>query len=330
MPKSASEALMPDISAKSSKNEILAAYNQALARLAEKQDDTATVVVLRKQQENILQEATKATSKPILEELGQLKIKLLKEVDQLTDSLTREMQTLTTTRDAIKIEQQRLEELYQIQQKANTLEALLKAHKDEQEVFTQKQTQQIQEGQQKIIQLENEYREKREQLEKTSKREEEEYIYNTELSRRKEQDAYLTKKLQLEKELFEQKEALNKREQSIAEQEKLLANLQAQVAMFDQSMAKEVAQAESTLKAKLEHDHRFALELAKKEAESQQKLLEQKIIYLEAKIKEQTQLIGQLTSKSDEASAQVQAIACRALDTSAQRFAYTTKEKEEI
>ena len=58
------------------------------------------------------------------------------------------------------------------------------------------------------------------------------------------------------------------------------------------------------------------------------KLNEQKISYLEAKIREQDQLIKTLTQKADAATEQVQSIANRALDTSVQRFAYPLNSEE--
>jgi len=57
-------------------------------------------------------------------------------------------------------------------------------------------------------------------------------------------------------------------------------------------------------------------------------LNEQKISYLEAKIREQDQLIKTLTQKADAATEQVQSIANRALDTSVQRFAYPLNSEE--
>ena len=58
-----------------------------------------------------------------------------------------------------------------------------------------------------------------------------------------------------------------------------------------------------------------------KEIEGEQKLKDQKIESLSAKIKEQEATIKQLTDKANQASSQVQDIANRALDTS-QRINY--------
>lgn len=70
------------------------------------------------------------------------------------------------------------------------------------------------------------------------------------------------------------------------------------------------------------------MELQSKENMPSQKLSEQKISYLEAKINEQDLLIKTLTQKADAATEQVQSIANRALDTSVQRFVYPLSSEE--
>lgn len=67
----------------------------------------------------------------------------------------------------------------------------------------------------------------------------------------------------------------------------------------------------------------IALDLAQCDADAKLKLAEQKPIYLEQKIQEQEQLMKNLNTKMNKASAQMQKIACRVLDTSAQRFIHT-------
>lgn len=53
------------------------------------------------------------------------------------------------------------------------------------------------------------------------------------------------------------------------------------------------------------------------------------LIYLEDKIKKQENTIQELTAKADNATQQVQSIACRALDTSGQRFVSLATNKQE-
>ena len=121
----------------------------------------------------------------------------------------------------------------------------------------------------------------------------------------------------------EQQENLKKREETIAQQENLFAELQKKVETFDQEIAKQIKQTEASLSEKLGQEHKFALDLIQRDADAQLKLAEQKALYLEQKIQEQDLLMKQLNVKMNEASTQMQQIACRALDTSAQRFVHT-------
>ncbi len=90
---------------------------------------------------------------PILEELGTLKIKLSKEVDLLTETLSKEIHALTTVREAIALEQSNLKELYQINQNAHILAALLKAQKDKSEQFDQTMEEKKEEWDKKLSQI---------------------------------------------------------------------------------------------------------------------------------------------------------------------------------
>lgn len=96
-------------------------------------------------------------------------------------------------RQAITIEQKHLEELYQINETANTLSALLQTQSEQKQQFRldmelsrqnfeqEMATQKLQWQEQKS-KLEQEYKERKELLEKIRKREEEEYGYALELS----------------------------------------------------------------------------------------------------------------------------------------------------
>ncbi len=182
--------------------------------------------------------------------------------------------------------------------------------------------------QKQLTELETTYKERKEFLEKQRKREDDEYQYNLEMTRRKDSDDYNQRKAQLEKALEEQKIILDQREARVSEQETLLNDLTLKVEGFSDVVKQAVAEAEQSLRGQLEKEHHHLLELQLKENTASQKLSEQKISYLEAKIKEQDQLIKTLTQKADAATEQVQSIANRALDTSVQRFAYPLNSEE--
>ncbi|ALN41904.1 hypothetical protein ASQ44_07440 (plasmid) [Rickettsia rhipicephali] len=103
-----------------------------------------------------------------------------------------EFEKLANLREAIILEQQHLQELYQINEIANSLSALLQAQAEQKERFEQEISQRKQDFEQDInsqklhwqqqrAALEQDYKEQKELLSKTRKREEEEYNYTLEL-----------------------------------------------------------------------------------------------------------------------------------------------------
>jgi hypothetical protein len=320
-----------EISVKSTKDQILAAYNEVLIQLTEKQVATPQEHKKQEEKQQIVIKATNNSSDDILADLSTLKSKTIKQIDHLSEQLLNEFQKLANLHEAIILEQKHLQELYQIHETTNTLSALLQAQAEQKEHF-EIEMQQIRQSfqqemaseksnwkQQRTI-LEQDYKEQKDILTKTRKREEEEYNYSLELKRRKETDAYNDKKILMEKELSELKDNLLKRETDLAAKEQEYVTLKIQVDEMPHKIKEAVLNAETLLRTQLLQQYEFDSQLKQKEYEGILKLNEQSIGYLEDKIKKQEIYIKELTEKADNATQQVQSIACRALDTSGQRF----------
>lgn len=324
-----------DISIKNTKEQILLAYNQVVGKLTDKQLESPQEKKKKDEDIALVVKAVKNTPESILNELGDLKYRTIKQVDVLSEQLIAEFSKLSDIREAVVLEQKHLEDLYQIKDTANTLAALIKTNEIEKENFDQLMQQQKAaldqeislkqtEWQSKQEQLEKGYNERKELLEKNRKREEEEYKYNLELLRRKETDEYNNKKVIQEKELAEMTADISKREADLISKESLFTDLEAKVVAFPNELIKSIVQAENKLKAELEQKFKYTSELREKENEANCKLYEQKVSYLESRITEQDQIVKELTQKAHDATKQVEAIACRALDTSTQRIIYNT------
>lgn len=330
---------IPEVSLKSTKDQILAAYNQAVSKLNEKKNDNPQENKQKEEKTHVVEIASKLTSESILKDLSNLKIKSIQHIDTLSENLLNEFTKLTTIRRAIEAEQHHLHEMYQIKETANTLAALIQVQAEEKEIFErekafkqQKFNEEMKESQEvwqkRLADLEADYKEKKESLEKQRNREKEDYQYTLEIGRRKEVDAYNQRKAELEKELEDKRIALDQRAVKIKEQEALFNELSLKVEGFSDVMKQAVAEAEQNLRSLLEKEYHHSLELHLKESKAFEKLSEQKISYLETKIKEQDRLIQTLTQKADAATEQVQSIANRALDTSVHRFVYPLSSEE--
>jgi len=323
-----------EVSVKSTKEQILTAYNEVLNRLTEKQP-TPQEQKVKEEEQNIIKKTAAIDNDNIIADLSDLKSKTIKQIDNLSEQLLGEFQKLANIREAITIEQKHLQDLYQINENANTLSALLQAHLEQKEklkseieatrqAFEHEMSVKKTEWGEQKTKLEQEYKEKREILEKSRKREEEEYTYNLELTRRKELDEYRNQKLTMDKELSDLKDDLLKRETGLLKQEEHYELLKIQVEQIPDRIKQEITDHEEQLRTRLLEQYEFESKLKQQEYEGQLKLKDQNVNYLLEKVKEQEAMIKELVAKADMAINQVQSIACKALDTSAQRFVTTS------
>ena len=117
------------ITVKSTKNEILDAYN----RLIKEQEKMIVRDRLEEKEEVSKREKVKQASendkKGIIHKIAELKIEINNALDILSKNLIEEKGRFDEIQEAKKIESERLKELYGITENARTLEALLLAQK---------------------------------------------------------------------------------------------------------------------------------------------------------------------------------------------------------
>lgn len=328
---SAPEKTPAEISAKSTKIEILEAYQEALKQLQNTSDKNPQQKQEIKEQRETLVRAAKNSEHSIISNLADLKINLTKQIDQLSEQVLCEFNRLSDIQKAIATEQEHLKNLYEIKETAHTLSALLITQEDETKKhkismqnfhadFELEMAEKRKHWKKELQILEQEYQEFKAELDRKRVREEEEYAYRLEVSRKKEEDEYKTKKSTLEKQLADKKLMIEQGEAELKLRENELVQLRKTVDAIPAEIAKAVEDAKKQVTYELETKFKFETELKGKELEGERKLTEQKIITLEAKIKEQQALIDTLMVKADVATEQVKSIACQALDASSDRF----------
>ena len=331
------------ISSKSTKNEILSAYEDMLKKVNETKIEEPKKIQEEKKNSEIIAEVSKHNGDSIMESIASLKISMGKELDKISDILVTKNLEFEQIQKAIQFEKNNLKDLYNISAEADSLAALIMAQNNKKETFEKEisDKQQAFDEQMKSQKdtLEHEISAKKEawDLEKTKKeqeikdfktatekertRENEEYTYNLNLKRKKETDQYEEKKNLQEKELKEKKIAFEKeiteREQNIEKSENELKNLRLKVEGFPNELTNAIASAEKTLKEKLETQYHFDIEITAKQTEGELKLKEQTIESLKNKIKEQEQYIKELTERVGNADKSVKDIAVKAIESSA-------------
>jgi hypothetical protein len=319
----------PEITAKSTKNDILEAYNALLKRLQEQKPVDRQAEKEKVEKKAIVETAAQNSVEKIVKGLADLQLAMTKSLDDMEAQLLSEFKKLHGIRQAIEIEQKNLEEIHEIRVNADSLAALLLAQKEQKQAceaeMAQKRAEFEAEVAQKRLQWKKEQddyervkKEREEETKKARQREEEEYTYTLQLQRKKDQDIYAARKEALEKELEEKRQALEKswseREAVLSTRENELADLKARVEAFPVALDKAVSETEKNVTERLRFIHKHEAEMLAKETEGERKLSQQIIASLDAKIKEQEEQLRQLTQKANEAGLQVQSIAIKAIE----------------
>jgi hypothetical protein len=331
------------VSDKSTKTEILDAYNEMLQKVKEQKAMDGKAVKKEVEEKETVKRASLHSVEGIVKNLADLKLEIIKSMDGLGEKLIGEYKKLTELQQAIDIEEKVIDEIHNIKVQAESLTSLLVTQKEKRAAFeaemedkkadfdddmTQKRLQWKKEQEE----FEFAKKEREAQLKKERQREEEDHTYNLQLKRKKETDAYEEKKTALEKALTDKKTALEKefeeREAAISAKEKEFGDLKTRVEAFQKEIEKAVKDTEKAITERLTFTYRHDSELSEKEIEGERKLFHQKVEALESKIKEQEELVRQLTQKAHEAGLQVQNIAIKAIEgASSQRI---TMEREKV
>lgn len=314
------------------KKEILSAYNDLLKKKEAENSKHPKEEKAEKLKDETVKVARSLSAEGIVKGLADLKLNISFSIDKIEDTLLQEFQKLEKLQEAISYESDYLEELYGIKANADSLAVLLTANKEKKQAFETEMEQRkiifdeiMQEKKQawdkEQKEREQKWKEEEADRKKAISREEEEYKYAKSLSRKKEEDEYQAKKATQEKELAEKKQtverALEEREKIVATKEQELETLRGQVATFPSTVEKEIAAARKQLEEQLTTRHQFEKDLFTKEMQGENKLSQQAITSLHAKIKEQDNLIASLNEKANTAGSQVQTIALKALDSAA-------------
>jgi DNA repair exonuclease SbcCD ATPase subunit len=152
-----------------------------------------------------------------------------------------------------------------------------------------------------------------------AERAEEEYAYDTQLQRKKEQDAFAEGLRQHAAQERDRKEKLEKewatRDEALKLRETELESLRKQVSEFPLVLKKETDTAAAIVGNRVKSEWELKLTLATKDAETAQRVASMEIASLKETCTKQAQAIQALQTELNEAKRQVQAIAEKALES---------------
>jgi len=321
------------------KNEIFEAYESLLKKVADLDNMKPQEIREKEEKQMLIKKVSEMTPDTIVRGIADLKLKVAASFDQVEESLLAEQKKLSEIRLAIEVQKTMIDELYRVKVTADSMAAMLLAHKEKKlqieaeaqelkmafdqkrEDFEAEMTQKKSDWDKEKARIQVELKEEKERARKEHQREEEEYNYNLQLKRRKEQDDYIEKHRKAELEFVtkttQTEKLLHEREDAIAIKEQEYNLLYTKVGKFEDDLAKAVKDAEKSTTEKLKTQFGFAEELMLKENEGLLKLKDQTIQTLENRIKEQEGYIKQLTQKTETADKSVKDIAIKAIESSA-------------
>lgn len=331
-----------ELSTKNTKNEILSAYEELLQKVQESKTEEPKKVQEKQNQETIVKNVVTLSYDSIVKNLSNVKIEVSSSLDKLSDRFVSEFKKFEELQQAIQIEKNNIEELYQLSANADSLSVMLLAQKEKKQQFENEMeavkskietemTQTRLQWKKQQDETAEKLKEETDTLKKNRQREEEDYLYNIKLTRKKEVDIYEEKKAKLEKELSDKKAVFEKefadREAKIKNAEAELAELKIKNAMFPSELDKAVAAAIKNANEKFKTEYNFERELTAKQVEGELKLKEQIIETLQSKIKDLENNMKELSIKANTADASVKDIAIKAIENSG-KLQFVEKAKE--
>lgn len=341
----AKEPIIKPISMANTKKEMLEAYETLKQQLEEQAKQTLKPEQAQKAktEQKVMDAVEKAVaSEDITRRVYDLKDEIGRFLADMAAKIEKEKDRYTEIKKAVEIRDAELKDIYEIEKSAHSLAALLEAQnlkkaEFESEMARQRETladaiatTRLNWEKEKDV-YNREIKEQKAELEKQRKREKEEfeYSFNREKELKKQQlndeIEKLNKQLQDRREAFEKEVAqresdLQFRENQVAEREKVLDGLQAEVDAFPAELEKRVLQAVRETTEKLKNEAKKNEEILIKGYEGEKNVLTTKIQSLEKLVADQQKQIEMLSRQMDNVYGKVQEIAMKAVSGKEQVF----------
>jgi hypothetical protein len=326
-----------EISIKSTKNEIMDAYNTMLKKVKQQEKEKPAQSREAEERKETVTKAKEETEENIVNRLSSLKLETASTFDKLEKAFLQEQRRLSQMQQAIDTETKHLEDLYNIKAETDTLAALILTQKEKRQQFESDIAKKKEDFDNEIFEIRTSWdkerktneltkKEEQERLQKERKREEDDYRYNLQQTRKKEQDSYNANKETLDKELSERKILFEKeiaeREKNLSAAEQELETLRKESEGFATKLNEAIQYAEERLTTSLQRENDFEKKLLLKENEGLMQLKEQTIGTLQQRIKELEDMLKQQQSKAEAADKNVKDIAIKAIESSGKVTVY--------
>src|ERR1035441_7532617 len=273
--------------------------------------DAKTDEAARLREAEIRQSVDGVTVEGVVQKISGLGLEVSKALADISERLTREVQLLASTRDAVALEQKELERLHKIDVAATVLDQMVQDYARQKQQLETEIAAQRAAWEEESAGAERERKEQEESLKKQRQREIEDYEYKKALERKKAQDKYEEDVRLAEKKNKERQEALEKGWQ---QREDELARLRKEAEEFPARLQKEAKAAAEKSRRETEAKFEQHMLVLKKDAETEKRLAELQVKTLEDAVARQQTQIAAIEKQLGEAKQQVQDIAVKAIE----------------
>jgi len=299
------------VSVKSTKQEILDAYENAMKSLKNQDSEAAVLDFEKEKPEKNSGSSKKQPAAPtphsLVAEVNELKQSLTSRLNEVADEIYNQAEKLNEVKKLVSDSQKELEESFHIKQTATTLKNILALHEQRKAELDAEQENRKKEVERARIELDREEKERLDELKKQRSREVEEYSYTLKLTRQKEEDEYKRKQL-------EREEILRKREKEVDAAEKEFKDLQKAAADFEKTLQHTVAETEKRIEAQISTRLKTEFNLERKDYEREKQLADLTITNLKNTTKTQEAEIVELKKQLAVATTQVKDIAIKVIE----------------
>lgn len=324
---------IPQISASSTKQEMLAAYKEMVKRLKDKRETELKPQqrAEQRQKEEAVQVADSLSTEGIAREVGNLRSEISKVLIELSDRMEEEIGKYLRLTRAVQAREKEIMELSGIETETMSLAALLEAQKERRERFETEIAEKKQSLEAEIVSTRAAWKEElkahegevqaRETADKKKReREAEEYNYAFDRQKRLAQEQFDYEKTRMEREIQLRRQELERdltaREQALAGKEAELVQLRERAAASTTELSAAVDKAVKENTVRLTRESEAHEALLRKEFEGEQKVLQSRVEALQQTVKEQQQQIVRLSAQIEKSYGQVQEIAVKAIEGS--------------
>ncbi|MDJ1174550.1 hypothetical protein [Roseofilum capinflatum] len=342
---------------RNTKAEILEAYQELLQEKKELEKQASqtpqpqqplvkpTPVIEHPSAQNSVNRVTDRVSEPmkkVLQDLGKIQATFGGALNELSEKLLKEASQLEAVEEQVNLEQEQLQQLYDLEVSETTLDELIEQYQTQAKTFEREWEEQRETLEQRLAEArqvwqkeqqthQREIQERNQATQTQQTRDAETYNYNLQLQRKLDEEAYQQGREQLEQELVElretQEQAWQEREEAIAEREKAYTEAKAKVEAFPQELEQNIKRGKENGRNIGQYQVKVKADLRAQEIESQKKIYELRLQGLSETIQNQESRIQNLSKQLDSALKQVQDLAVKAIEgTSSSKSSEALKE----